>query len=280
MVGRDAAPHALDADGVEPREGDGEAVPEFLLELGEHALHREYQDAPGTPPGDQLAHQDAGLQRLAEANRIRDQDALPGPGEGLPGWIELIGHGVHYGLVADVDAVVVGNGGAKLALHVQEAVREPGRPVGNEARQCRVQHLDLLEHAQVDRFLLADQLRDAVAHKLVRPVGDHVHAANDPFRVANDDPGAGGGDEGSGGGHEAATGGTSAWGWWGPGWSNAFLCLHARSPGCDPVSDVDLRDTSYRPVTVGTDGFPRTAAESGGTSKLAGAWSRGRILRA
>ena len=176
--------------------GNGEAVPELLLELGEHALHREHQDAPGTPPGDQLAHQDAGLQGLAEADCIRNQDALPGPGEGLPGRVELIGHGVHCGLVADVDAVVVGDGGAKLALHVQEAVREPRRPVGNKARQCRVQHLDLLECAEVDGLLLADQLRDAVAHELVRPVGDHVHAANDPFRVANDDSGAGGGDEG------------------------------------------------------------------------------------
>ena len=151
VVGRDAAPHPLDADGVEPRERDGEAVPELLLELGEHALHREHQDAPGAPPGNQLAHQDAGLQGLAETDRIRDQDALSGPGEGLTGRIELIGHEVHGGLVADVDVAVVGDGGAKLALHVQEAVREPREAVGHEARQCRVQHLDLLERAQVGK---------------------------------------------------------------------------------------------------------------------------------
>ena len=212
MVCRYAAPHPLNADGVEPRERDREPVPELLLELGEHALHREHQDAPGAPSGDQLAHQDAGLQGLAETDRIRDQDALPGPGEGLTSGVKLVGHEVHGSLVPYVDAAVVGDRRAKLALHVQEAVREPRRPVGNKAGQGRVQHLDLLERAQVDGLLLSDQLRDPVAHELVRAVGDHVHAPHDPFRVADDDPGTGGGDEGGGAGHEAATGDTSAWG--------------------------------------------------------------------
>ena len=151
------------------------------------------------PRGDQLAYQDARLQGLAEADRIGNQDALPGPSKRLSGGVELIGHRVHRRFVPDVDVAVVGNGRAKLALHVQEAVREPGRPVENEACERGVQHLDLLERAQVDRLLLANQLRDTVAHELVRAVGDHVHAADDPLRVADDDSGAEGEDEGSGG---------------------------------------------------------------------------------
>ena len=180
VVGRDAAPHPLDADGVEPRERDREPVPELLLELGEHALHREHQDAPGAPAGDQLAHQDAGLQGLAESDRIRNQDALPGSGEGLSGRVELVGHEIHGGLVPYVDAAVVGDGGAKLALHVQNErvnairtlyTRQLGEPHGRIYRKRQGKELeghlkDLRREIARANSVLEDKIETALRKQL------------------------------------------------------------------------------------------------------------------
>ena len=66
VVGRDAAAHALYADGIEPHQRDGEAVPELLLELREHALHGQHQDPPGPAAGDQLADEDPRFKGLPQ----------------------------------------------------------------------------------------------------------------------------------------------------------------------------------------------------------------------
>ncbi len=105
-------PHPLYADRVEPGERDREAVPELLLELREHALEHQHQNAPAPPPGDQFADQDACFQRLPETHRIGDQDALSGPRECLASRVELVLNEVHGCLMADMDAVVVGYGRA------------------------------------------------------------------------------------------------------------------------------------------------------------------------
>ena len=52
VVRRDAAAHTLYADRVKPREGDREAVPELLLELGQHALHGQDEDTSPSPARD------------------------------------------------------------------------------------------------------------------------------------------------------------------------------------------------------------------------------------
>ena len=78
MVGGDAAAHPLNADGIQSRQGNGEAIPELLLKLRQHAFHGQDQDAPATPPSDEFAYQDTCFQRLAEAHGIGDQYALAG----------------------------------------------------------------------------------------------------------------------------------------------------------------------------------------------------------
>lgn len=83
------------------------------------------------------------------------------PGERLPGRVKLTGDEVHRRLVADMDAFVVWDGRAELALHVEEAVRESGGASRGEAGACRIRHLDFLGGAQVDGFLRADLLREA-----------------------------------------------------------------------------------------------------------------------
>ena len=90
-----------------------------------------------------------------------------------------------------MDAFVVRNGRAELALHVEEAVCESGGAIRGEAGARRVQYLDFFEGAQVDGFLFADQLGDAITDELVRPARSHVHTPDHPFRVADEDAHAG-----------------------------------------------------------------------------------------
>ena len=53
MVARDRVTNALEAERIETDERDGEAGPEFLLELRQHALLRDHQD---TTPAAALVH--------------------------------------------------------------------------------------------------------------------------------------------------------------------------------------------------------------------------------
>ena len=196
VVGGDPASYPLDADGIQARQGNGEAVPELLLKLRQHALDGEHEDAPPAPPGDELAHEDAGFERLSESYGVGDEDPLAGPGEGETSRIELIGDEVHGRGVPDMDVRVARYGLAKLALHVEDAVGELGRLVGNEPRVRRVEHLDGgLQRGQKDGFAPPYELGNPVADDLVS-AGRVVHAADDPFRVAHDDPRAGGRDQG------------------------------------------------------------------------------------
>ena len=77
VVGRDLAPDALDAGGVQPGQCDGETAPKLLLELQHHALGRDHQHPPSPAAAHQFSGQDAGFQRLAEAHRVGDQQARP-----------------------------------------------------------------------------------------------------------------------------------------------------------------------------------------------------------
>lgn len=52
VVGRYLAADALDASRIQARQGDGEAVPELLLELAHHTFGGDHEDAPGTAAAD------------------------------------------------------------------------------------------------------------------------------------------------------------------------------------------------------------------------------------
>ena len=192
VVGGNPPPDALDADRVQPRERDREAVPELLLELGQHALERQHQNPAAPSARNQFADQDAGLERLPQPDGVCDQDALAGLAQRLAGRFQLVVHRVHGAEVAHVDARVAGDGLAQQALHVQAAVGELGRRVGHEARAGRVQHFDLwFQLRQKDGFAFPHELRDAVAHQLAAPVRSQVHAPHHPLGVPNLDASAG-----------------------------------------------------------------------------------------
>ena len=193
VVRGDAAADALDADGVEARERDREAVPELLLELGQHALDGEDEDAPAPAPGDQLADQDPRFEGLAEAHCVCDQDALPRLAERLARRLQLVGDEVHGGGVADVDPFVTRRGLPEVAFHEEQAVGEAGGAVGDQRGLRGVEDLDLpFQSGQEDRLAFADEFGHADAEELLAAGGGGVHAADHPLRVADDDPGAGG----------------------------------------------------------------------------------------
>ena len=172
VVRGDAAADALDADGVEAGERDREAVPELLLELGQHALDGEDEDAPAPAAGDQLADQDPRFEGLAEPHRIGDQDALARLAECLAGGLQLVGDGVHGGRVADVDAFVARRGLPQVAFHEEQAVGEAGRAVGDQRGLRGVQHLDSrFERGEEDRLPLPDEFGHADAEELLAAGG-------------------------------------------------------------------------------------------------------------
>ena len=91
-----------------------------------------------------------------------------------------------------MNPVIARHGLAKLAFHVEDAVRELGGGVGHEPRFGGVKHLDVrFQYGEKDGFPPAYELGDAVADDL-KSAGRVIHAADDPFRIAHNDAGAGG----------------------------------------------------------------------------------------
>ena len=186
VVAGNVAPHPLDARRIEPRERNGEAIPELLLELRKHAFQHQHQNAPSTAASQQFAHQNASFQRLAQPHRIRDENTLTRLPQRLPRRFELVRHEVHRRGVANVDVLVVHHRRAQPAFHVQQAVREPRRSVRNERGSGRVQLHSAVEFAQEHGFPIAHDLRNAHAQHLVVPTGGHVHPPHHPLRIAHD----------------------------------------------------------------------------------------------
>jgi len=108
VVGRDLALHALQAHRVEAHQRDGEARPELLLKLLEHALQRHHQDAAPAPAPDQLREEDSDFDGLAEAHGVGDEEARARLRERLGRGHELVARAVHGAAVADVEALVRG----------------------------------------------------------------------------------------------------------------------------------------------------------------------------
>ena len=150
---------------------------------------------PSPAAGDQFADEDARFKGLTQTDRVGDEDALPWLLQCLPSRVELIGHQVHRRAVAHVNPVVARRRLAKLALHVQTAVREPWGPVGHQPRRSRIQHLHLrLQGREKHGLLLPNQLGDAVADELVAPVRGPVDPPHHPLGIPDHDPRAGGQD--------------------------------------------------------------------------------------
>ena len=107
MVRGNAIAHALNAGRVQTRQRNGEAVPELLLELRQHRLRCQHEDAFASASRHEFAHQNAGFQRLADAHRIRNENARPRLRKRLKRRVELVGHRIHRRVMRDADLPIV-----------------------------------------------------------------------------------------------------------------------------------------------------------------------------
>ena len=103
VVQRDAGPDLADARAVDPDERDRKPGPELLLELGEHRLRRDDEDALSPAAQDELGSEQAGLKGLAEADVVADEDARAGSLQGEADWVELEVEVVDGRLASDLD---------------------------------------------------------------------------------------------------------------------------------------------------------------------------------
>lgn len=116
MVGRDVAADLLEAGGIKAGERDGEAGPDFLLKLGEHGFDRNHQDAPAPTAFDEFGEKDSALDGFSEPDGVRNEEALPGLGEGKERGVELVGEHVHGSPVTEVEDAVLRGGGADVGF--------------------------------------------------------------------------------------------------------------------------------------------------------------------
>ena len=90
---------ALDTGRIETGKGNGEAVPELLLELLHHAFGGDHQNATCPAPPDQFSGQNACLQRFAQTHGIGNQQARAKLFQHSEGWLQLEVHDIHDSLM-------------------------------------------------------------------------------------------------------------------------------------------------------------------------------------
>ncbi len=122
VVQRDAGPDLPDPRTVDPDERDREAGPEFLLELGEHRLGGDDENALGPAPEDELGGEQACLKRLPEADVIAHEDASAGRSQGEADWVELEVEVVDGRLARDLDGVAGRRRLTKRGLDVEQCI--------------------------------------------------------------------------------------------------------------------------------------------------------------
>ena len=92
VVGRQTCPDLLNTTRIKAYQGNGEAVPHFLLKLRHHTLYRYNKNPFSFPASNQLTHQNSSFQRFTQTNRIGNQYSLPWTLKGKLCRIKLIRH--------------------------------------------------------------------------------------------------------------------------------------------------------------------------------------------
>jgi hypothetical protein len=193
VVGWNAVAHARQPHGVQPHQRDGEAAPPLLLELRQHRLLADDQDALAAATLDQLGSQDAGFQCLAEADCVGDQDPRTRPAQGLQRRVELVGYQVHHGAMAEMNLFVIGDAAASEGFQVKDGCIVGRAEVRHQLGPGGVEDLDLaFERREEQRRRAADQVRGPIDREKPSAIGGRVGAAYEPFLVTNDDAGSGG----------------------------------------------------------------------------------------
>ena len=190
MARGNALLQAGDAVAVKTRKRNRETVPEFLLELLEHGLHGQDQDATAAATFHEFRYENAGFECFTDTYGVGDQNAGARSAQRLDGGSELVVEHVHGGVLRDVDLRVRGGCLSQERLDEELRLHVGAGVVLDEPRFFRQQNGDLVFKTLNEAgFLAANEVRDADASEFVRVilrgVGGKLHTLHEPFGVTD-----------------------------------------------------------------------------------------------
>jgi len=135
---------------------------------------------------------------LPRPHRIGDQQPLARHRQGLGGWQQLVGQGIHRRPVAHHQRGIGGHAAAQVGLDEQETVAIAGRGIAHQVRVFWLQHLEasgrpLHLHQEAGLLLPQEGRHPHHIHHLLA-IGAATKAAHQPLGAAALNPGAGGED--------------------------------------------------------------------------------------
>ena len=187
-AGRDLLANALDAHRVQTNQWDGEARPQFVLELLQDVLRRDDQDAVAPAASDQLREDHPDFERLAQADGVGDEQAGLQRFECHLCRPPLVRQRVEQGVIAGREpGFAQGHRGlAQQGFEPQTRPPIAGGLVGDERGVLRAEGDDAVDVREERRFLVTDELRgaDHLHHQAVG--GGSLHRAHQPLLVAHE----------------------------------------------------------------------------------------------
>jgi hypothetical protein len=155
-----ALPPAVGDEGpIEHREGEAKAGVELVAPLEDHGGRARHHDLADLLAHQELAQDEARLDRLADADLVGDEQVHPGEEERLPEGLELVGLRLDAGAIGRLEEPGIGRRDAVPPLDVQVR-REPPRVV--EALRHDAAPGRGAEDAGVDLALPEDRERSAL----------------------------------------------------------------------------------------------------------------------
>ena len=185
----------LHPDRVEPHERDREPAPHLVLHLLQHVAGANDQDALTASASDQLRQDHADLERLAQPDRVGQQQPGPDrfgtqrPPDGRMLVLQRVCEGVH-----GYRQAIVRQRQRRLAdggFEPETCVPVAGRGIRAERGAARVQRLDGVEGRVEGRRCAADQVAQPL-HGEQLPIVRGAHLRDQPLLIAHDDDGSGG----------------------------------------------------------------------------------------
>ena len=187
-AGRQHLAHALDACGVQAHQRDGEAGPQFLLELLHDVLRRDHEDALTASAADQLGEDHADLECLAQADGIGDEDAGAEivVGKRLAYGSELVIQRIHEHLIRHRELLLVQRhrGLAQRGLQPQARRAVAGGAVRDDLHPGGVKDLHVVDGGVEARRGVTHVIRQAANLEQV-PVHGLGDAGDQPQLVAD-----------------------------------------------------------------------------------------------
>ena len=185
--------HLLNALGVQAHERDREAGPQLMLHLLQHMARADDEDPPAAAATDQLREDHADLESLAQAHRIRDQQArtdplrVQGHLDGLALVREIIGE--HLRGDGELGVVDRDRGLTQRRLDPETGAAVAGGGVGDDGRILGVLRRDRVESGVEGGGGVLDEVAHA-ADGVEGAVRGVLHGGDEPGLVTDGDQGA------------------------------------------------------------------------------------------